>query len=202
VISIGAVVLSGMVLLLIGLCTALIWTWFAAIAPPEPAPPPVARPVDRDPVGRDPVATRPPPPPPVPVPAVEPAPVVPPLATGETVVFPGSFPFDAVFPTELDTAAIELLARRLADCPEVGIVGHTDGIGPPDANDRIGRARAEVVAEALVAAGLARERFATDSHVGTVRKVVVSCGRPPQTDDVGAGAHPAVPAREHQQAPE
>ncbi len=39
---------------------------------------------------------------------------------------------------------------------EVVIIGHTDRVGPQDANDRLSLARAEAVREMLVAGGLAR----------------------------------------------
>ncbi len=62
--------------------------------------------------------------------------------------------------------ALELIAKTIKDCGEVVILieGHTDSIGPSDANQALSEARARSVLEYLATAGINRSRLKAIGH--------------------------------------
>ena len=62
--------------------------------------------------------------------------------------------------------ALELIAKTIKDCGEVVILieGHTDSIGPSDANQALSEARARSVLEYLATAGINRSRLEAIGH--------------------------------------
>ena len=63
-------------------------------------------------------------------------------------------------------ATIDLVAAQLARCPAVSfeIGGHTDAQGAADMNERLSKARAEAVLDALVEGGIPRDRLAAKGY--------------------------------------
>ncbi len=71
-----------------------------------------------------------------------------------------------------------LEAIAVYPAPEVAIVGHTDSVGNPDANYRLGLTRAEAIRDQVVGIGVDRRIIQVDSHGTRNPLVPTPAGRP------------------------
>jgi OOP family OmpA-OmpF porin len=94
---------------------------------------------------------------PEPVAAPEPAPA----PTVITIAADVAFDFDKADIREEFKPELDRIAQELNESPEtrLDVVGHADSTGPEDYNQRLSERRAQAVADYLIGAGVAADRF-------------------------------------------
>lgn len=91
---------------------------------------------------------------------------VPKVVEIEKVIFPAvAFRFDSVELTDLGKGQVYLAAQRLKEKDDLTVVieGHTDSVGSPEYNRKLGQRRAQVVMNELAAHGIDPSRMSAAS---------------------------------------